>query len=272
MGDGLLAYFGYPQAHEDDAQRAVRAALGIVAAMRILNTERTRSSKTPVSLSVRLGIHTGLVVVGEMGGGEFREHDAIVGDTPNTASRLQEIAEPDSVVISGATYQLVRGLFDCEALGARALKGLSAPVLVYRVLHETEAQSRFDVAMQTGLTPMVGRENESAILRQRWERAREGEGQVVLLSGEPGIGKSRLAQAFKEQAAAEAIRWLECHCSPYYQNSAHYPVIDLLQRWLEFQSLDDSSAKLSKLPSAVSSPGSCGFTSKSNANKSRTAF
>jgi class 3 adenylate cyclase/tetratricopeptide (TPR) repeat protein len=247
MGDGLLAYFGYPHAHEDDAQRAVRAALGIVAAMRMLNTERTRSTKTPVSLSVRLGIHTGLVVVGEMGGREFREPDAIVGDTPNTASRLQEIAEPDSVVISGATYQLVRGLFDCEALGARALKGLSAPVLVYRVFHETEAHSRFDVAMQTGLTPMVGRENESAILRQRWERAREGEGQVVLLSGEPGIGKSRLAQAFKEQAAAEAITWLECHCSPYYQNSAHYPVIDLLQRWLEFQSLDDSSAKLEKL-------------------------
>jgi class 3 adenylate cyclase/tetratricopeptide (TPR) repeat protein len=243
LGDGVLAYFGYPQAHEDDAQRAVRAALGIIKAMRTLNEERG----TRVALKVRIGIHTGLVVVGEMGGREFREQAAIVGDTPNTADRLQEIAEPDSIVISGATYQLIRGLFDCESLGPRGLKGLSTPVQVYRVIREAEVQSRFDVAMQTGLTPMVGRENESAVLRQRWERAREAEGQVVLLSGEPGIGKSRLAQAFKEQATAESITWLECHCSPYYQNSAHYPVIDLLQRWLEFQNLDDSSAKLEKL-------------------------
>jgi class 3 adenylate cyclase len=125
LGDGLLAYFGYPRAHEDDAQRAVRAALGIVAAIRTLNAEHGGIAKTPVSLKVRLGVHTGLVVVGEMGGGEFREKAAIVGDTPNTADRLQELAEPDTVVISGATYQLIRGLFDCQSLGARLLKGLS---------------------------------------------------------------------------------------------------------------------------------------------------
>jgi class 3 adenylate cyclase len=214
LGDGLLAYFGYPRAHEDDARRAVRAGLNIVAAMRTSNAERARSNKTAVSLKVRLGIHTGLVVVGEMGGGEFREPDAIVGDTPNTAARLQEQAEPDSVVISAATYQLVRGLFDCESLGARSLKGLSNPVPLYRVIRESEAQSRFDVAMQTGLTPLVGRENESAILNERWERARGGEGQVVLLNGEPGIGKSRLVQAFRERIAAEPRRWLECHCFP----------------------------------------------------------
>jgi len=204
LGDGLLAYFGYPRAHEDDAQRAVRAGLNIVAAMRTLNAERGRhplpyqtmgegtDSKIAISLKVRIGIHTGLVVVGEMGGGEFRERAAIVGDTPNIAARLQEQAEPDSVVISGATYQLVRGLFACEPLGARSLKGLSNPVPLYRVIRESEAHSRFEVAIQTGLTPMVGRENESAILHERWERVRGGEGQVVLLSAEPGIGKSRL--------------------------------------------------------------------------------
>jgi class 3 adenylate cyclase len=175
LGDGLLAYFGYPLAHEDDAQRGVRSALGIIAAIRTLNAEHGKG----VSLKVRLGIPTGLVVVGEMGAGEFREQAAIVGDTPNTAARLQELAEPDSVVISGATYQLVRGLFDCESLGPRPLKGLSNPVQVYRVLRESQAHSRFDVAMQAGLTPLVGRENESAILSERWERARSDEGQVV---------------------------------------------------------------------------------------------
>jgi class 3 adenylate cyclase len=247
LGDGLLAYFGYPHAHEDDAQRALRAALGIVAAMRTLNAEHGRMAKRSAALKVRLGIHTGLVVVGEMGAGEFREQGAIVGETPNTADRLQELAEPDSVVISGATYQLVRGLFDCESLGPRALKGLSTPIQVYRVLRESVAQSRFDVAMQAGLTPLVGRANESAILNERWERAGSGEGQVMLLSGEPGIGKSRLVQAFRERIADEPHRWLESHCSPYHQNSAHYPFIDLFQRLLEFESLDDSSVKLSKL-------------------------
>ncbi|MBV8358600.1 MAG: AAA family ATPase, partial [Deltaproteobacteria bacterium] len=243
LGDGLLAYFGYPLAHEDDAQRAVRAALGLVVAIRTLNAEHGKG----VALKVRLGIHTGLVVVGEMGAGEFREQAAIVGDTPNTADRLQEIAAPDTVVISGATYQLVRGLFTCESLGLRALKGLSAPVQVYRVLYESNAQSRFDVAMQSGLTPLVGRESESSILNERWQRARNGEGQVVLISGEPGIGKSRLVQAFKERIVTEPSRWFECHCSPYYQNSAHYPVIDLLQRFLEFESNDSYLVKLSKL-------------------------
>jgi class 3 adenylate cyclase/tetratricopeptide (TPR) repeat protein len=247
LGDGLLVYFGYPLAHEDDAQRAVRAALGIIAGMQTLNVEHGQMAKKPVSLKVRLGIHTGLVVVGEMGSGEFREQAAIVGDTPNTAARLQEIAEPDTVVISGATYQLIRGLFECESLGRRALKGLSTPIQVYRVLRESEAQSRFEVAMQAGLTPLVGRENESAILNERWERAKGGEGQVVLLSGEPGIGKSRLVQVFKERFAAEPGKWLECHCSPYHQNSALYPIIDLLQRWLGFQSGDEPSAKLVKL-------------------------
>jgi class 3 adenylate cyclase len=169
LGDGVLACFGYPHAHEDDAQRAMRAALGIVSSIQTLSADHTKR----VALKVRVGIHTGLVVVGEMGSSEFRELGAIVGDTPNAAARLQEQAEPDSVVISAATYHLVRGLFDCESLG-RALTGLSVPVQLYRVLRENEARSRFDVALQAGLTPLVGRENESAILNERWERARPG--------------------------------------------------------------------------------------------------
>jgi class 3 adenylate cyclase/tetratricopeptide (TPR) repeat protein len=248
LGDGVLAYFGYPHAHEDDAQRAIRAALKIVAALQKVNAEQSR---LPVALKVRIGIHTGLVVVGEMGGREFREQAAIVGDTPNTADRLQEIAEPDTVVISGATYQLVRGLFDCESLGPQTLKGISNPVQCYRVLREAQAQSRFDVAMQTGLTPLVGRENESAILIERWERAEGGEGQVVLLSGEPGIGKSRLVQGLKERIAAAPGKWLECHCSPYHQNSALHPVIDLLERTLAFQNDDELSLRLARLESEL---------------------
>jgi class 3 adenylate cyclase/tetratricopeptide (TPR) repeat protein len=247
LGDGLLAYFGYPRAHEDDAARAVRAGLGIIAGIRTLNDELAGRIRPAVPLRVRIGIHTGLVVIGEMGGGEFRERDAIVGDTPNTADRLQGLAEPDSLVISSATYQLVRGLFDCESLGPHALKGVSTPVRVYRVLRESEAQSRFDVALQAGLTPLVGREHESGILAERWERAKNGEGQVVLLSGEPGIGKSRLIQAFKERVAAEPGKRLEGHCSPYHQNSALRPVIDLLLGLLGLQSDDDPSAQLAKL-------------------------
>jgi predicted ATPase/class 3 adenylate cyclase len=254
LGDGLLAYFGYPQAHEDDAQQAVRAALGIVSAIQTLKVERGQS-KVAAPLKVRLGLHTGLVVVGEMGSGEFREREAIVGDTPNTASRLQELASPDSAVISGATYQLVRGLFDCESLGARRLKGLSAPVQVYRVLRESEAQSRFDVAMQAGLTPLIGREHECGILTERWERARSGEGQVVLLGGEPGIGKSRLVYAFKDRIANEPHRWLESHCSPNHENSALHPIIDLLRRTLAFQGDDEALTRLHRLEREVGKYG-----------------
>ena len=186
-----------------------------------------------------------------MGASHFREHSAIVGEPPNTAARLQEQAEPDSVVISAATYQLVRGLFECESLGARALKGLSSPVVLYRVLRETEAQSRFDVAMQTELMPLVGREHESGILFERWERALNGEGQVVLVTGEPGIGKSHLVQAFKERVTAQPGKWLECHCSPYHQNSALQPMIDLLRSILGLDSNEQPSAKVARLESEL---------------------
>src|SRR5712691_9611654 len=170
LGDGLLVYFGYPVAHEDDAQRAVHAGLKIVGAMQHLNTRLQPAVGAHVSLQVRIGIHTGLVVAGEMGGGDTREPLAIVGETPNIAARLQEIAVPDTVVISTATYRLIQGYFACRDLGPHTLKGISTPVPVYQVLGESGAQSRFEVVASTGLTPLVGREQEVGLLLERWER------------------------------------------------------------------------------------------------------
>jgi predicted ATPase len=255
LGDGLLVYFGYPLAHEDDAQRAVRTALGILEAMRTLNAQLLTTGKIAAALQVRMGIHTGLVVAGEMGGGDYREQMAIVGEAPNIAARLQEHATPDTVVISAATYQLVLGLFACEALGPKSFRGVSNAVSLYRVVGESEAHSRFEVALQSGLTPLIGRENELGLLRERWTRAKEGEGQVVLLSGEPGIGKSRLLQVLKENAAQEGHRSLECRCSPYHQNSASYPVIDLLQRELRFHQDDSPEDRLHKVETALAQDG-----------------
>ncbi|HEV8714337.1 MAG TPA: adenylate/guanylate cyclase domain-containing protein, partial [Candidatus Binatia bacterium] len=253
VGDGLLVYFGYPQAHEDDAQRAIRAGLGIVAALPPLNTrlQQTVGVLRESPLQVRIGIHTGLVVVGDMGGGDYRDPMAIVGETPNIAARLQGLAEPNTVAISAATYRLVQGLFECQARGPQALKGVSTPVPVYRVLSESDVQSRFEVAVRTGLTPLVGREEELGLLRRRWEQAKAGEGQAVLLSGEPGIGKSRLVQALKEQAITEGATRIEFRCSPYHHNSAFYPIVDHLQRLLQFAPHDTPQAKVAKLRHAL---------------------
>src|SRR5712691_5883059 len=181
LGDGLLVYFGYPMAHEDDAQRAVRAGLGIVGAIHELPLQNTQLRKT---LQVRIGIHTGLVVAGEMGSGDYREALAIVGETPNLAARIQGLAEPGTVVISTATQRLVQGYFTCRDLGSQSVKGISTPVQMYQVLGESGVQSRFEVAVTTGLTPLVGREEELSLLLRRWEKVKEGEGQIVLLSGE----------------------------------------------------------------------------------------
>jgi TOMM system kinase/cyclase fusion protein len=246
LGDGLLVYFGYPLAHEDDAQRAVRAGLGMVEALGQLNIRLKQ--ERGVELGVRLGIHTGLVVVGEVGGGARQEQLAL-GETPNLAARLQGLAAPNTVVISAATVQLLGGFFTCQSLGTPALKGLAQPLEVYRVLYESTARSRLEAAGSTGLTPLVGREQEVGLLRERWAQVKDGMGQVILLSGEAGIGKSRLVQVLTEHVAAEPQAWLTpCQCSPYYQNTALYPMIELLERVaLRFDREEPPQQKLRKL-------------------------
>src|SRR5262245_342590 len=228
LGDGVLVYFGYPLAHEDDAQRAVRAGLGMLRAMVPLNTRLTLSPED--WLAVRLGIHTGLVVIGEVGEGA-RHAPLALGETPNLAARLQGLAAPNSLVISAATWQLLGGFFICRSLGPVRLKGLAQPLEVYQVLSETTARSRLEAARSTGLTPLVGREQEVELLRERWAQVKDGLGQVVLLSGEAGIGKSRLVQVLQNYVASEPQAWLTpCQCSPYYQHTALYPMIELLER------------------------------------------
>src|SRR2546426_11418169 len=195
LGDGLLVYFGYPLAHEDDAQRAVRAGLGMLEALRQLTTRLEQ--ERGVHLAARLGIHTGLVVVGEVGGGTRQEQLAL-GETPNLAARLQAIAAPNTLVISATTFHLLGGFFACQPLGAPLLKGQAQPLAVYRVLSESMARRRLEAAGSTGWPPLVGREQEIGLLRERWTQVKDGLGQVVLLSGEAGIGKSRLVQVLKE--------------------------------------------------------------------------
>ena len=246
LGDGLLVYFGYPLAHEDDAQRAVRAGLGMLEALGQLNTRLAQEQG--VQVAVRLGIHTGLVVVGEVGGGTRQEQLAL-GETPNLAARLQGIAAPNTLVISAATFQLLGGFFACQPLGTPLLKGQAQPLAVYRVLYESMARSRLEAAGSTGWTPLVGREQEIGLLLERWAQVKEGMGQVVLLSGEAGIGKSRLVQVLTEQVAAEPQAWLTpCQCSPYHQHTALYPLIDLLERVaLRFDREESPQQKLGKL-------------------------
>jgi predicted ATPase len=246
LGDGLLVYFGYPLAHEDDAQRAVRAGLGMIEALGQLNTRL--GQERGVHLAARLGIHTGLVVVGDVGGGTRQEQLAL-GETPNLAARLQGLAAPNPLEISAATCQLLGGFFACQPLGSPLLKGQAQPLAVYRVLYESMARSRLEAVGTTGLTPLVGREQEIGLLVERWAQVKEGVGQVVLLSGEAGIGKSRLVQVLQAQVAAEPQAWLTpCQCSPYHQHTALYPMIDLLERVaLHFEREESSPQKLSKL-------------------------
>src|SRR5262249_1834181 len=224
-------------APEGDGRGAVRAGLGMVEAVGILNTRLARDPG--VRLAVRLGIHTGVVVVGEMGGSgrqegpdgpaptQSRQHLAL-GETPNIAARLQALAVPDTVVISAATFRLMQGFFTAEDLGTHTLRGVAAPMPVYRMLAETGVQSRLDAVAPTHLTPLVGREEEVALLYRRWEQAKAGLGQVVLLSGEAGIGKSRLVQMLKDHITHEPHTRMEWRGSPYHQQSALYPVIDHL--------------------------------------------
>ena len=242
-----LVYFGYPQAHDDDPQRAVRSGLATIEEMSALNDRLRRDNG--LELTVCIGIHTGLVVAGKMGGGGTVEALAIVGETPNIAGRLQETAEPNTVVISDVTANLIQGYFLCNALGVRELKGISEPMELFEVLSESGAQTRFDVAGR--LTPLVGREQEVGLLLDRWEQAKERLGQVVLLSGEPGIGKSRLIEAVTDRLATEPHTHRRIRCSAYHQNSALRPVLEYLEGWLRFVRENSGEDRLSRLENAL---------------------
>jgi hypothetical protein len=239
MGDGVLVYFGYPQAHEDDAERAVRAGLELVAAVAGL--------KTRAPLQTRVGIATGLVVVGDLIGAGAAQEQTVVGETPNLAARLQGVAEPNMVVIAEGTRRLLGNLFELEDLGAKDLKGIAGPVLAWAALRASSAEGRFEALHATGLTELVGREEELELLRRRWSRAKTGEGQVVLLSGEAGIGKSRLTAALLEHLASEPYTRLRYFCSPQHTDSAFHPIISQMERAAGLAHDDTPLAKLDKL-------------------------
>ena len=238
MGDGVLVYFGYPQAHEDDAERAVRAGLELIAAVSDL--------KTHAPLQARVGIATGLVVVGDLIGSGASQEQAIVGETPNLAARLQGVAEPNSVVIAESTRKLVGNLFELQDLGSQELKGIAGVVRAWTALRPASVESRFDALHVTGVTELVGRDEELELLLRRWARAKTGEGQVVLLSGEPGIGKSRLTAALMERLATEPHIRLRYFCSPQHTDSALYPIIGQMERAAGFKPDDVTQSKLDK--------------------------
>jgi class 3 adenylate cyclase len=243
MGDGVLIFFGYPQAHEDDAERAVRAGLGLVAAVSDL--------KTHAALQTRVGIATGLVVVGDLIGSGASEEQAIIGETPNLAARLQGIAEPNSVVIAESTRKLVGNLFELRDIGPQELKGLSGAVRAWAALRPSSVESRFDAFHASGVTELVGREEELELLLRRWSKAKVSEGQVVLLSGEPGIGKSRLTAALLERLASEPHTRLRYFCSPQHTDSAFYPIISQMERAAGLAHDDITQAKLDKLDAVL---------------------
>ena len=253
MGDGVLIYFGYPQAHEDDAERAVGAGLELVAVVSDL--------KTHAPLQTRVGIATGLVVVGDLIGSGASQEQAIVGETPNLAARLQGIAEPNSVVLAESTRKLLGNLFELEDLGAKDLKGVAGPVRAWAAVRASSAEGRFEAMHATGLTNLVGREEELDLLLRRWSKAKTREGQVVLLSGEAGIGKSRLTAALLERLTTEPHTRLRYFCSPQHTDSAFYPIISQMERAAGFAHDDNTQAKLDKLDAVLAQS----FTSRQDA-------
>jgi class 3 adenylate cyclase len=240
MGDGVLVYLGYPRAHEDDGERAVRAGLGVIDAVGRLDIKS-------IKLQARVGIATGLVVVGDLIGEGSAQEQSVVGETPNLAARLQALAEPDAVVIAAGTRRLVGELFEYRDLAAVEVKGIAGPVQAWQVLRPSAVASRFEALRGSALTRLVGRDEEMDLLLRRWARAKVGDGQVVLVSGEPGIGKSRIAAALEERLHAKPHLRLRYFCSPYHQDSALYPFVDQLGRATGFARDDRPAAKLEKL-------------------------
>ncbi len=248
-GDSVMAYFGFPEAQEENVERAVRAGLATIDEMTQLNK---RLAEHPgVQLHVRIGIATGPVVVGDVIGEGASQENAAVGETLHVAARLQELAQPNSVVISPETRRLALGYFEYKDLGEKQLKGLTAPLRVWQVLAERAAKGRFEARNPFGLTSLVGRAEELALILRMWEQAKDGTGQVVLLSGEPGIGKSRLAQAFRERIAGELHISIRYHCSPYHSNSALHPIIEQFRQAWDLDIADDTDSKIAKIEAAL---------------------
>jgi class 3 adenylate cyclase/predicted ATPase len=248
-GDGFLASFGYPLAHDDDPERGIRAAIGILDALTALN--RLLDREYGVRLAVRIGVHTGEVVIGEGGGGTTE----LFGEAVHVAARVQQLAGPDEVLITDPTCRLVSGLFVMEEGGAHTLRGIPEPVTLHRVLEPSGARGRLQRAAARGLTPFVGRDMERALLRSRWDRAQDAQGQVVFISGEPGIGKSRLLQVFREDIAGCSQTWVECAASPYHETSPFFCVSDMLQQALVRQCGDSEDEWLLQLDRAVATSG-----------------
>src|ERR1700676_4507228 len=246
MGDGVLIYFGYPRAHEDDAERAVRAGLAVIEAVGRLPGRE--------DLRVRLGIATGLAVVGDLIGEGAAQERGVVGETPNLAARLQALAAPNTLVIADATRRQVGGLFDLADLGPQVLAGFAEPQPAWRVIGESGILSRFE-ALRSGTTPLVGRDEEVELLLRRWDQAKTGDGRVVLISGEPGIGKSRLTAALYDHIADEPHMRLRYFCSQHHRDSALYPVIVQLERAAGFARDDGPEAILDKLAALIGPAG-----------------
>jgi class 3 adenylate cyclase/tetratricopeptide (TPR) repeat protein len=242
LGDGVVVYFGWPRAHGDDAERAVRAGLALLDALAEVN----RIIPDDRRIAARVGVHTGPVVIAEIGGGSHREIAAL-GATPNVAARVQALGEPNSILMTAATNQLAAGLFIIEDLGAQALRGVKGPIEVYRVRRPSGVRSRLQAAATHGLTSFVGREFERRLLRDRWELAQKGEGQVVLISGEAGIGKSRLVGQFREDLGIASHTWIEAFCSPYSQDTPFASIIELLNQLLAWRGDESEAERLAAL-------------------------
>jgi class 3 adenylate cyclase len=241
LGDGVLVYFGYPQAHEDDAARAVRSAMSIVKAL------AARRVLGDIELQTRIGVATGLVVIGQIGAGTAAAEHSASGETPNLAARLQEQARPGEIVLADDTRKLVGDSFVLESLGMLDLKGFAEPVETWRLIREQRVATRFEAQHMQGLVEFIGRESEVALLLERWALARDGEGQVVVLSGEAGIGKSRICQVLRERLVGESVATVLLQCSPYFCNSALYPIVQHLERTAGMASADSTEDRARKL-------------------------